>query len=120
MSGKESKTQTQAAVVSSSSSGLGTKRLLQKSERRTPAILTLYEKAQVIGARAADLQKSPEERMVPIQLSQEELLALPLKDPQQIAECEFEKGKLPMLISREHLDNTYELWELAELTFVKT
>jgi hypothetical protein len=95
------------------------KRLLLKHERKTPAFLTLYEKAQLLGARASDLQKPPEHRAVPIQLTKEELDALPCKGPLEIAEAEFSKGKLRMWVRRVHVDGTYELWDLAELKFVK-
>lgn len=98
----------------------GELRLLSKAERRTPAILTLYEKAQMIGSRAVDLQKNPEMRAVPIQLTAKELMALPIQGPREIAECEFEKGKLPMKVRRVHQNGTYELWDLSELSFVKT
>lgn len=96
------------------------KNQLKKHERKTPAILTLFEKSEIIGARAVDLQKPPHARAFPIQLTMEELNALASKGPREIAECEFNKGKLPMQIRRVHADGSFELWDLSELRFVKT
>jgi DNA-directed RNA polymerase subunit K/omega len=93
--------------------------LLTKEQRRTYAILTLYEKTAVIGTRAMDLQRAPESRICPIQLTQEEFLGLSSVDPASIAEKEFELGKIPLKIRRTHSDGCYELWDLSELKFVK-
>lgn len=74
-------------------------------ERRSIPILTDYERARVIGQRAAQLAAGAK----PLVRGTESL------DPQQIAELELRKGVCPFYIKRPLPNNKYEVFHVNEL-----
>lgn len=80
--------------------------LIDDPKHLTLPILTKYEKAKVIGVRAAQLnENAPPFIDVPI----------PEMDPLKIAEMELQAKKIPFIIQRGFADGTFEYWRVSDL-----
>lgn len=73
--------------------------------RRSKAVLTKYEKTNLIGTRVAQLTMGAK----PL------IKGVSKMDPNDIAQMELEKGEIPIKIIRPMPDGTKEVWELKEL-----
>jgi DNA-directed RNA polymerase subunit K/omega len=87
-------------------------RRLEKHERRTYPIMTKYEVAKLLGFRARQLDDNDTPR-IPID-------QLKSTASDKIAMQELQAKKIPLKVVRRHvIDNTYEVWEVSELTLPK-
>lgn len=80
-------------------------REIEASERKTPRFLTKYERARIIGVRAAQIARN-----APIFVNAEDE-----RDPLKIAEQELREKKIPFIIRRYLPDGAYENWAVNEL-----
>lgn len=79
------------------------------TERITPAFLTKYEKARVIGTRALQISKNAP---VLVDLGKDDI------DPILIAEKELAERKIPFIIRRYLPDSSFEDWRVNELAIL--
>ena len=79
---------------------------VQTIQKQTRPYLTRYEKAKVLGLRAAQIDNGCEPTV-----------SIPkhLIDSRSIAEYEFQQQAIPFMIRRYFVDGTHEDWRLAEL-----
>ena len=78
-------------------------------ERTTPAFMTKYEKARIIGTRALQISKNAP---VLVDLGKDDI------DPILIAEKELAEKKIPFVIRRYLPDGSYEDWKTCELNII--
>ena len=78
-------------------------------ERTTPAFMTKYEKARIIGTRALQISKNAP---VLVDLGKDDI------DPILIAEKELAEKKIPFVIRRYLPDGSYEDWKTSELNII--
>ena len=76
------------------------------TERITPAFLTKYEKARILGTRALQISRNSP---VLVDLGRED------RDPLLIAEKELAERKIPFIIRRYLPDGSFEDWSVSEL-----
>jgi DNA-directed RNA polymerases I, II, and III subunit RPABC2 len=83
----------------------------QTQTRKTRPYLSRFEKAKVLGLRAAQIDNGCEST-----------LAIPpnLMDARSIAEYEFQNQGIPFMIRRYFVDGTHEDWRLSELVELET
>eukprot|EP01017_Pseudomicrothorax_dubius_P015050 TRINITY_DN1750_c0_g4_i2.p2 TRINITY_DN1750_c0_g4~~TRINITY_DN1750_c0_g4_i2.p2 ORF type:complete len:150 (+),score=54.62 TRINITY_DN1750_c0_g4_i2:67-516(+) len=77
-------------------------------DRRTPRFLTKYERARIIGVRAAQIARN-----APIFVNAEDE-----KDPLKIAEQELREKRIPFMIRRYLPDGSYEDWAINDLELI--
>ena len=78
-------------------------------ERTTPAFMTKYEKARIIGTRALQISKNAP---VCVSLGKDDI------DPIMIAEKELMEKKIPFVIRRYLPDGSFEDWKVKELNII--
>ena len=84
-------------------------RRIPDEERTTPAFMTKYEKARIIGTRALQISKNAP---VLVDLGKDDI------DPILIAEKELAEKKIPFVIRRYLPDGSYEDWKTCELNII--
>ena len=84
-------------------------RRIPNEERTTPAFMTKYEKARIIGTRALQISKNAP---ILVDLGKDDI------DPILIAEKELAEKKIPFVIRRYLPDGSYEDWKTCELNII--
>lgn len=79
---------------------------LHNQERVTKPVMTIYEKAKILGARAVQISRNAP---IFVNLNSDDT------DPLTIAEKELRENKLPFIIRRYMPDGKYEEWLASEL-----
>ena len=84
---------------------------LQTTVKRTRPYLTRFERAKILGLRAAQIDNGCESTMS---------IPSDIMDARSIAEYEYQHKAIPFLIRRYFVDGTHEDWRITELVDLET